>query len=513
MAAKQPRTEYQPKLSAKQDAALIRMTEEELAPIARGTMLGFTMWTKPDYEPNWHHEVLCQKLDDFIAGRILRLMIFMPPQNGKSELSSRRMPALILGQNPNIKIVGASYADSLAASMNRDVQRIMQSKEYAFLFPESQLRGEGREVTDAVQNTSMFEIPNKAGSYRSVGIGTGLTGHGADVLIIDDPVKDRKEADSLVFRDRAWEWYTSTASTRLGKDGRVLLLMTRWHEDDLAGRLLKLAKDDPGADQWETLSLPAIKIDHKEPLDPREIGEALWPEKYPLSRLLKTKQNVGTRVWSALFQQTPTSNKGNMIKREWFKFYKAVPTEALLRGELIQSWDLAFENKDTSDYVVGQAWLKFQANKYLIDEVRDLMSFTETLKAIETFSAKHPKAHVKLVENKANGPAVIDTLKDKIAGIIGVEKNDSKVACVAACEPDFEAGNVWVPDPSIAPWVHDYIAELTGFPTAPKDDRVDATTQALLRFRNEHSGDFSKDIVPKSNKTIAGQQNRGTKKW
>ena len=507
-----PRKSSNPHLSLYQSKLAIRLTEEDIAVMARESMAGFTLWTKPDYETNWHHEIMCQKLDDFAAGRIKRLMIFMPPRHGKSELVSRRLPAFIFGQQPNKKIVSASYADSLASSMNRDVQRIMESSEYKFLFPQSRLGSEDSSTTGAVRNTSMFEIPGKGGIYKSVGLGSGLTGHGADVLLIDDPIKDQQEADSFVYRERAWNWYQSTAYTRLEKNGQVLITMTRWHEDDLAGRLLKQAKGDPNADQWEIIDFPALREDMLNPLDPREIGEPLWPEKYSKERLTAMKKAVGSRVWNSLYQQKPTEQKGALIKRDQFKFYRSLPADALKYGDWLASWDMAFKETKKSDYVVGQIWVKFEARKYLVDQVRDRMDFNKTIDAVKSLTGKHPHVYKKLVENKANGPAVISALSAKIEGLIGVEANDSKVARVNAVSPEFEAGDVWFPDPLYNPWVHDYIEELVTFPNGANDDQVDATTQALLEYRSKESDDFSEDMVPKSKATIAGQGSRG-RKW
>lgn len=491
-------------LSAYQEKMLIQLEDEGLAFGARNSLAGFTIYTKPDYQMNWHHELMCEKLDRFARGEIKRLMIFAPPRHGKSELVSRRLPPFMFGHRPTLQIVSASYSDSLSSSINRDVQRIMESPAFGFLFPKSKLGAVTRNVTGSVRNNSFFELPTK-GSYRSVGVGSGLTGHGADVLLIDDPIKNKKEADSKVYRDNVWDWYQSTAYTRLEKNGQVLVLMTRWHEDDLAGRLLEQAKTDPSADQWEVIDLPAVKETAADPNDIRKIGEALWPWKYPLEKLMKIKHSVGTRVWGSLFQQRPAPQEGAIIKREWLKFYRELPADARLYGEWVQSWDLSFKGNDTSDFVVGQVWVKYQANFYLVHQVRARMTFTATKVAIESLSAKFPWVKVKLIENKANGPAVIDSLKETIGGIVAVEVSDSKIARLNAVSPDFEAGNVHLPHPSIAPYIHDYISELTSFPTATNDDQVDGTTQALMRLRTKTSGDFSKELVPKSNKTIASK--------
>jgi hypothetical protein len=224
---------------------------------ARSNLLDFTTYTKKNYQVNWHHELICKKLDQFVAGEIKRLMISLPPRNGKSELVSRRLPAYLLGLDPDIKIIATSYSANLASRMNRDVQRILESPEYNILFPDTKLSSAKLDIKDhSTQNSGMFEIVGHDGAYISAGIRGSITGSGFDVGIIDDPIKTREEAESDTLRDRVFEWYTDTFYTRAEKDASILLTQTRWHSDDLAGKLLNLAQEDPGADQWETIVLP-----------------------------------------------------------------------------------------------------------------------------------------------------------------------------------------------------------------------------------------------------------------
>ena len=245
---------------------------------------------------NWHHRLLCEYLDDFTKKKIRRLMVFMPPRHGKSELVSRKLPAYIFGCNPDANIISTSYSADLAQRMNRDVQRIIDSPAYGELFPETKLFGKNiRTVTGhALRNSDIFEIVGHRGSYRGAGVGGGITGMGGDYIIIDDPIKNREEANSSTYRKKLWEWYTSTLYTRQEKEGSILITLTRWHEDDLAGRLLELAEKDPQADQWEVLLLPAVAEKERHPRDPRQEGEALWPGKYPIDELMKIKATIGT---------------------------------------------------------------------------------------------------------------------------------------------------------------------------------------------------------------------------
>lgn len=438
---------------------------------------------------NWHHRNLAEALDKMARREIKRLMVFMPPRHGKSELVSRRFPAFILGKNPNASIIATSYSGGLASSMNRDVQRIIDSREYQELFPDTKLIGTHENpIGSYLRNNSQFEIVNHQGSYVSAGVGGGITGRGADFAIIDDPIKNRKDAESKTYRDNTFDWFTSTLYTRLEKDACILLTLTRWHEDDLAGRLLKLAEENPEADQWHVISYPAIyneKARNLDPTDPREHDEALWPAKYNKKQLATIKSTIGSYEWSALYDQNPSPPEGSIVQRSWFKYYKVLPTKF---DEVIQSWDFAFDGKDSSSFVVGQVWGRVGADKYLIDQVRDRMNFTQSIRALKNLSAKHPRAKAKLIENKANGPAIISTMKRQISGLIPVQPNGTKVERLYAVSPQFEAGNVYIPDPSIAPWVNDYVEELIAFPNSADDDQVDTTTQALLNLDKNKDG-------------------------
>ncbi len=229
---------------------------------ARRSLLEFTRYTKPDYEVSWHHRLICQRLDALLRGEIRRLMVFAPPRHGKSELISRRLPAYYLGRDPDASIIACSYSAELAARMNRDVQRIIDDPAYARLFPATRLwSSQVRTVAKPgtwLRNSDLFEIVNHRGVYRAAGVGGGITGMGATLGIIDDPIKNEEEAYSATVRRNVLDWYKSTFYTRLEKDSRIVLIMTRWHRGDLAGALLEEAAATPDADQWEVLSFPAL---------------------------------------------------------------------------------------------------------------------------------------------------------------------------------------------------------------------------------------------------------------
>lgn len=482
--------------------------------LARTKLLAFTTYTMPKYEINWHHRLTCKYLDQFVEGKIKRLIVTEPPRHGKSELTSRRLPAYILGRDPTTSIIATSYAADLASRMNRDVQRIIDSQEFMDLFPGVYLSGENRLGVKSsgswLRNSDIFEVVDYGGTYRSAGVGGGITGMGGKFLLIDDPIKNQEEADSQVYRDKLWEWYTSTLYTRLEKEGSILVTLTRWHEDDLAGRLLEAAKNDPDADQWLVLNLPAMyETKDAHPEDPRAEGEALWPNKYSDDRLRALRASVGSRVFNSLYQQRPAAAEGSIIKRNWIRYYKTLPPRL---DEIIQSWDFTFKDTKNADFVVGQVWGRHGANKYLLDEVRGRMDIIGSINAMYSLSAKHPKAYVKLVEDKANGPAIIQLIGSKLSGIVAVEPEGSKDSRLHSVAAEYEAGNVYYPDPSIAPWIGDHVEEIVGFPTAKYRDRVDSASQGLSRLRASTSSTFTKQHVPNRISSITASI-RGAETW
>jgi len=465
--------------------------------LARNCLAAFIRQTMPDYLMGWVHETICAELDrflaDVVAKRSPRLMLAMPPRSGKSEIASRRFPAYILGRYPDMSIIGTSYGADLASRMNRDIQRIMETPEYAALFPDTRLSGKNiRTVASGsyLRNSDIFEIVGHKGGYRSAGVGGGITGMGGDILIGDDLFKSRAEADSATVRQSVWEWYTSTLYTRLSPGGGILIIGTRWNVDDLSGRLLEAERMGEG-DKWRVINFPAIaECDEKY----RKAGEALHPERYPLEQLLSIKKAIGNRDWEALYQQHPTPDGGNIFKREWLKFY--TPSELPEHfDQVLASWDMSFKDGDDNDFVVGQVWGRKGADRYLLDQVRARMGFTDTLAAFKALAAKWPQAARKLVEDKANGPAVIDSLKHAVPGIIPVNPDGSKTARAYAVTTIFESGNVYIPHPASCAWAGDYIAELTQFPGAAHDDQVDATTQALRDMEHRRGLNINPDIL------------------
>ncbi len=275
---------------------------EVRATLARRSLLRFTEYTNPLYQRAHHHELIAAKLEAVERGEIDRLMIFMPPRHGKSELASKRFPAWCLGRNPARQIIAASYNSDLANDFGRNVRNLVAEPEFAHVFPNVALAADSQAANR--MNT------NHGGAYVAAGVGTAVTGRGAHIALIDDPFKDREEADSERRRDTVWDWYRSTLYTRLMPGGAIVLIQTRWHEDDLAGRLLE---QEP--DQWDVLELPAVN----------DVGEALWPEWYGIEALNRIKATIGPREWSALYQQQPQPDDGTYFQRAWFDEWKSPP--------------------------------------------------------------------------------------------------------------------------------------------------------------------------------------------
>lgn len=273
----------------------------------------FVKFTKPDYHANWHHDVLCSKIDDFARGKIKKMMVFMPPQHGKSELSTRRYPAYQLGLNPKAKIAICSYSDTIATSFNRDIQRIIDDEPFSKIFPDTYLN-ESNVVTttaknDYLRNASIFETVGHRGYVVTVGVGGSLTSRTVDIGIIDDPFKDRQDAMSKKIRDTIWSWYTDVFKTRLHNESQQLVIMTRWHPEDLAGKILAQEND------WDVVVFQAIK-EKEYPNDPRQAGEALWPEKHSLERILAVKRDSPI-TFNSLYQQEPRVSDEQLVFPEW----------------------------------------------------------------------------------------------------------------------------------------------------------------------------------------------------
>jgi len=419
--------------------------------------------------PGKHLDVLDRALQDVSEGKIRRLIVTMPPRHGKSERVSKKFPAWHLGRNPDDEIILASYSIDLARDHSRIARSTLENRQDVF----------GITLDPDRKSAESWGVAGHRGGVVAAGVGGPITGRGAKIAIVDDPVKNAEEANSEVIREKIWEWYQSTLYTRLTPDGRIIIVMTRWHEDDLVGRLLKKEREEIAdgthrGERWTVINFPAIAEEND--VLGRKPGEPLWPEfGFDLERLNKIKQDVGSYVFNALYQQRPSAQEGNILKREWWRYYEVLPPVATM----IISVDAAFKDEDDSDFVVVQVWGKNGPNCYLIDQARGRMNFPATIQTIRNMCKKYPKAALKLIEDKANGSAIIQTLQHEIPGIVAVNPEGGKVSRVNAVSPFIEAGNVYLPRTS---WIHDFVEECAAFPNGAHDDQVDAMSQALMRF-------------------------------
>lgn len=463
---------------------------------AEWSLMEYTQRMNPRYEPSRVHYFLAEQLEAVFRRLLTRLIITFPPRHGKTTQASISFPAWCFGQDDSLNIIACSYAAALANTNSRKARNQIDNPYYPF---PTRLAGDRASVQQWATTGG--------GEFNAAGVGGSITGMGADILLIDDYVKNMAEADSPERRERVWEWYTDVAYPRLQEDGVVVVIGTRWHEDDLIGRLLKAQPSQGGeGDEWTVIRLPALAVDDADEPDPlgREPGEPLWPERYDRQRLEMRKGVMSSRQWNAQYQASPVAEEGGMFKRFWWRFWHhqtmPLPPVTVKLGdgrtfdcpvvprphhfdEEAQSWDMSFGSlDDDASFVVGQHWGLVRGEAYLLSEYRNQVEFTGALIAVRAMNVAHPGTGRKWIENKANGPAVISALSKEIPGLIPIEPIGGKYARANAVTGFVESGNVFLPHPLIAPWVQHFIDEHAGFPAYATNDEVDACSQALSQF-------------------------------
>lgn len=448
----------------------------------------YLQYIYPNYTFKPFHERICNELMAFFEGKVHKIMIFVPPQHGKSTISSIAFPSYAIGKDPNLKVGVTSYSDTLASQFNRATQILMTSEKYRPIFPDSILNPENVSTDarrGALRNSRKFEIINHSGSYTSVGVGGSLTGTPLDIGIIDDPFKDRQTADSKKVRESVWSWYNQVFTTRLDSRKRQIMLFTRWHEDDIAGRLMK---DHEEAREWRIISLPAIKEDNIDPNDPRELGEALWPEKHSAESILKFKRK-DKRGFAALYQQRPRPLEGTLFESTFFQ--KITWAEFLKFGKNA-TWDFYHDGAYTdntqndpsatgvSSVINGNLYIRYVESKHM--KSSDLPEYIAKLCGDHGYT---PRSHVK-IEPKASGLTTIQYLKkDTTLNVMAhkfpakskISYQQDKVARASATLPYCESGRVYLIE---GDWVDSFIDEVMSFPNGEHDDRVDVFTMMCI---------------------------------
>jgi len=439
--------------------------------MGRESLLAFCISQSENFETPAHIRQIAEKLEAVERGEINRLMIFMPPRHGKSHLATENYPAWFLGRNPDKNVILASYGQNLANDFGRKVKNKIESPIYREIFSDVQLSKDSK-------SKSQFSLTT-GGSYFAVGVGGAITGRGGDLIICDDLIKNSDEARSTTYQNSQREWYQTTLRTRLMPGGAIVLIMTRWSDKDIASWILE--NDDEG--EWEVLSLPAISED----------GKALWPERYPIDELHRLKKQLGSKNFSSLYQQQPSPDEGNVIKRNWIKYYRKVPE---FIGRTVISVDTTFTDRPTSDNcaicVLGRS--RSSENIYVLDFKVDKMNFVKALENIKKMKEKFPKATV-VIEKSANGEALIETLRTNTSDVIGVSPKGSKVSRILNVAPSIEAGQVFFPSPDIRFDVSDQIEELVTFPDGKHDDFCDSLSQGILRLRSTFHEKFIDDLI------------------
>ena len=442
----------------------IKLCQDNFLVFAESVWQDFIYRKATDPKKYGHHQLIAEAFQDIADGDAKRLIINMPPRHTKSEFASYLFPAWYIGKYPKKKIMQVSHNAELASRFGSKVRNLMATKEYKQIFGNVTLREDSKAK-------GRWET-NHGGEYFAAGVGGSITGRGADLLIIDDPHTEQDSMSDSAM-ERAYEWYSSGPRQRLQPGGRILVVMTRWAQDDLTGRLIR-SQTEAKSDQWNLIEFPAIL----------PTGDPVWPEYWNLEELEKVKASISVRNWNAQYMQDPVAEEGAILKREWWQPWKgSVPS----LKHVIQSYDTAFSKKETADYSAITTWGVFEPTEgenclILLDAEKGRWDFPE-LKAVAMEAYKYWEPESVVVEAKASGQSLIQELRR--AGIPVMDfvptRGKDKHARVNACAPVFESGNVYYP--SEGHFAEEVIEECAAFPFAQHDDYVDSTTQAVLRYR------------------------------
>ena len=456
---------------------------------------------KGKWKDTHFHKFLANKIQTFVetyTGNPYDILVLScPPQHGKSLTVTETFPSWYIGKYPDRRCIIACYNDDFAGKFGRrNKQKIVESGQ--FIFNIKLNKSSDRDM----------EIADHDGSIITRGIMAGITGNAGDLIIIDDPVKTRMEADSPTYRERLWEEWQNSIKTRTQAGSKIIIIQTRWHEDDLAGRVIN------SEDYIEVVNIP-VEAEENDILG-RQVGDALCPEigkGNEWLRAFKSSYKDGSRAWNALYMGRPTSADGNIFKREWWQYYDKLPENIQLLGISV---DATFKDNDTSDYVAIEVWGKLNGDYYLIDLIKRRMDFPETLRAIRHMADKYPDKHSILVEDKANGSAIISMLKHEIGGIVAITPKESKIGRANAITGIVEGGNVYLP--RYSDYTSEFVEEFASFPNGVHDDMVDACTQFINHFKfrqadyvEDTRSDFERELEKFKNRRL-NMSNKGRRR-
>jgi len=417
------------------------------------------------YQYPEHLRLLNNHLIDLADRNITRLMVFMPPRHGKSELISKYFPAWYLGTHPDHRVILSSYEADFAATWGKHARDILTSHHETF----------NVRVDDASAARNRWDIQDHQGGMVTAGVGGPITGKGADILIIDDPVKNAEQANSPTYREKALDWYNSTAYTRLEPDGAVILIMTRWHEDDLAGKLLRHGNED-----WTILKLPAINTN----------GKALWPERFGLKELKRIKKQIGSYWFSAMYQQHPQPSEGGLLKRDWLKTYTHKPSIGSF--EIYQGWDVAISEKETSDYTVCCTVGRDRKlnHFYILDWYKERIDFPSQVKQVIEESRKYDVNLIGIEDVAYQRALPQQVLAEHVLPVKAVKRVSDKVTRLLKVSTLFENGLVFLPKNH--EHYESFKDEYLHFPHGRHDDMLDATELALTLASQFSSSSFTR---------------------
>jgi len=443
------------------------------------------MW--PEFVEGSHHKDMADAFNKIRNGTLKRLIVNMPPRHTKSEFASYFLPAWMIGNNPQLKIIQATHTAELAVRFGRKAKTLMDSDEYKEVF-KTRLREDS-------QAAGRWET-EQGGEYFAVGVEGAVTGRGADLLIIDDPHSEQ-DAYSTTAYEKAYEWYTSGPRQRLQPGAAIVLVMTRWNTKDLTAKLINAAAKEAKADQWEVIEFPAILPS----------GKPMWPEYWKLEDLLAVKASAGMAKWNAQYMQNPTAEEGAIIKREWWRDWTKDYIPAL--EHVIQSYDTAFLKRETADYSAITTWGVFRDSEdsaeqlILLDAIKRRVEFPELRRlAKEQYDYWQPETV--LVEAKASGLPLTYELRAMGIPVVNFSPNrgNDKHSRVNSVAPLFESGMIWAPKDK--EFAQEVIEECAAFPHGDHDDLVDSMTQAIMRFRQggliSHPEDYIDEPVIKNPK-------------